>query len=265
MKALFLAIQFLTVIPIRIRGTVTEEQVGRSGVFFPLAGVLQGALAALVVFLTAKVLPSQVVAGLVIVFLVATNRGFHLDALADTFDALAVKSTGDSTADREKRLSVMKDSTTGAVGVAAIVLAILLKYTCTASLFEQYDVEGSTYLLFLMPVFSRWVMIPAMAHGKPARLEGLGRMFIERTGAASVVLASLILAAVYFGLTISLHMMPLVPAATFFLLAFLCLYAFSLLWASFCGRRFGGLTGDTSGAVAEVSDIIFLLVALMFF
>jgi adenosylcobinamide-GDP ribazoletransferase len=222
-------------------------------------------LAGLVVFLGAKVFPDGVVAGLVVLLLVATNRGFHLDALADTFDALAVTSTGDPTADRVRRLSVMKDSTTGAVGVVAIVLATLMKYLCAAALFDRYDVEGAAYLLFLMPVFSRWAMIPAMAHGRAARPEGLGKVFVERTGPVTVLVASLVLAAVYVGATLPSSVIAPVPALAFFFLACLCLYAFSLLWALFCSRRFGGLTGDTSGAVAEMSDVLFLLLALLFF
>ena len=78
-------------------------------------------------------------------------------------------------------------------------------------------------------------------------------------------MSSLVLAIIYFVVATSLRMVAFVPAVTFFSLACLCLYAFSLLWAIFCARRFGGLTGDTSGAVAEMSEIVFLLLALLFF
>jgi adenosylcobinamide-GDP ribazoletransferase len=265
MKGLLLAVQFLTIIPVRIRGTITERQIGSSGVFFPLVGVIQGLVVFLIVFLLAKVLPYELVSGLAVLGLIATNRGFHLDALADTFDAIAVKSTGDPVLDRQKRLSVMKDSATGAMGVTAIVVSILLKYLCIDSLLQEYNTEGALYLFFLMPVFSKWAMIPAMAHGRPARTDGLGKMFIEGTGAGIVLLSSLILAVVYFVVTIAPGTHAIRPAVTFFLLAGSCLYGFSLLWAVFCGRRFGGLTGDTSGAVAEVADLMFLVIALLFF
>lgn len=264
MKGLLLAVQFLTVIPVRIKGTITERQISRSGTFFPVVGVLQGILLSLSFFLFMKFLPGRIVSGLVVFILIATNRGFHLDALADTFDAVAVKSTGDEALDQQKRLSVMKDSSTGAIGVTAIVMSILLKYLFIDSLFQEYDATATMYLLFLMPVFSRWAMLPVMGHGRPARMEGLGRMFIEGTGPQVITLSSLLLALVFFTATAALKVLGFAPAVMFFFLATLCLYAFSLLWVAFCTRRFGGLTGDTVGAVAEVSDLLFLIVALLF-
>jgi cobalamin synthase len=38
------------------------------------------------------------------------------------------------------------------------------------------------------------------------------------------------------------------------------LYGCSYLWVRFCERRFGGLTGDTFGAMGELSEILFLAV-----
>jgi adenosylcobinamide-GDP ribazoletransferase len=265
MRGFLLAVQFLTVIPVRIKGTVTERQIGCSGIYFPLVGVIQGALLSLMFFLLVKFLPGELVSGLIILVLIATNRGFHLDALADSFDAVAVKSSGNEAADRRKRLLIMKDSTTGAMGVTAIVMSILLKYLSMISLLRQHDGEVMMYLLFLMPVFSRWAMIPVMGHGRPAREDGLGKIFIERTGPRVTILSSLLLALVYFAITMSLKILTLASAVEFFFLAGLSLYVVSLLWAVFCARRFGGLTGDTVGAVAEVSDLLFLVVALLFF
>jgi adenosylcobinamide-GDP ribazoletransferase len=265
MTGLLLAIQFLTIIPIRIRGTITEREVGGSGVFFPLVGVIQGLIASLAILLFVRLFPIEVVSGLTLLLLIATNRGFHLDALADTFDAIAVRSHGDPVTDRQKRLEVMKDSATGAMGVTAVVMSILLKYLFMGSLFRAYGVESTAYLIFLMPVFSKWAMIPAMAHGIPARDGGLGKMFVDGTGPGSVLLSSLIIAVIYLVATVSLGLVAFRPAVLFFLLAGVSLYAFGLFWALYCKHRFGGLTGDTSGAVSEIADLVFLAVVLLFF
>ena len=71
----------------------------RAAAFFPLAGALQGLIAALAALLSFPLPGSR--AASVLLVLTAMNGGFHLDGLADTFDAIAVKSTGDCAVDRQ--------------------------------------------------------------------------------------------------------------------------------------------------------------------
>jgi adenosylcobinamide-GDP ribazoletransferase len=265
MKGLLLAIQFLTIIPVRIRGTITERQIGRSSAFFPLVGLIQGVVVGLAVWLLSRVFPAEVVSGLAVLILIATNGGFHVDGLADTFDATAVKSSGNPVRDREKRLSVMKDSTTGAIGVTAIVLTILMKYLLISSLLRKYELVTTAQLLLLMPVFSRWTMVPVMAHSCPARNEGLGKIFVEGTKAAETILASLLMVAVFAGVVFLERPTLLLAQTGFLVVCGACLYTFSLVWARFCKWRFGGITGDTAGAAAEVADLLFLVVAFLWF
>jgi adenosylcobinamide-GDP ribazoletransferase len=264
-KGLLLAIQFLTIIPVRIRGEVGERQVGRSSLFFPLVGVIQGAVVATAVYLLSGAFTHGLLSGTVVLLLIALNGGFHMDGLADTFDAMAVKASGDPVRDREKRLAVMKDSTTGAIGVTAVVMAILLKYLLVASLFERCSTTTTVELLFLLPLFSKWTMVPVMAHGKPARKEGLGKIFVERTGAAETVGATLLAVIVFLA---SVSLTPTITVAASLAFAAVCgliLYAFAMIWARFCTGRFGGLTGDTAGAAGEMADIIFLVTGFLWF
>jgi adenosylcobinamide-GDP ribazoletransferase len=265
MKILLLAFQFLTIIPVRVKGAVTEKEVGRSGLFFPLVGTFQGVIGALAMFLLVPLFSVPVACGLVVFILIATNGGFHLDGLADTFDAIAVKSTGNRPEDRQKRLSVMKDSATGAIGVTAIVMAVLLKYLLVSSLFEKYDATSAVYLVFLMPLFSKWSILPVMFHGKPARNEGLGRIFVDGTTRAVLLLSTLLFVVIYVFAALLSSMIDLLPSINFLIVSGLSLYAFSLLWSLFCSRRFGGLTGDTIGAAGEIGDLLFLAIASLWF
>ena len=82
-------------------------------------------------------LPKDVAAGLAVFCLILTNHGFDLDGLADTFDGLAVKSSGDPEKDRAKRLLVMKDSATGAAGVMAIAVVLLLKFVLVKAILGE--------------------------------------------------------------------------------------------------------------------------------
>ncbi len=265
MKSVLLALQFLTIIPVRIKRKVTEKDVGRSAAFFPLAGMVQGLAAAAVAFGIAPFFPSEIVAAMAILVLILTNGGFHLDGLADTFDAMAVKSSGDASADRMKRLAAMKDSATGAIGVVSIVVCVLLKFVFITAAFDRYHTDAAVYLLFLMPVFSRWVMTIIVFHTKSARIDGLGKIFIEHARVGTILLSGLALVVLFAAATFVSALLGPGSAIKFLLLMLVSLYAFSLLWVAFCARRFGGSTGDTIGAAAEIGDLLFLLIALAWF
>jgi adenosylcobinamide-GDP ribazoletransferase len=258
LKGLLLAIQFLTIIPVRVKGTVTEKDLGRSGAFFPVVGMMQGVVAAIAALFLPLIFSAEIASGLIILLLAVANGGFHLDGLADTFDAIAVKSSGDDGTDRERRLAVMKDSTTGAIGVTAIVIAILLKYLFIASILDTYNTPKAAYMLFLVPLFSKWAMVPTLFHGKPAREMGLGKIFIDHTTSGMFLLSSLIMAGIYCSVAFSLSVFDRGDILLLLLVLSISLYLLGVAWSGFCSRRFGGLTGDNIGAVGEIGDLLTL-------
>lgn len=240
-------------------GDVSEKDMGCASAFFPLAGLVQGLLLCVSAFLLLNVFQAEPANGLLLLVLVVTNGGFHLDGLADTFDAVA------SGGDKEKKLAIMKDSTTGPVGVIAIVLAVLLKYLLLNALF--FNSHAITYYssLVLMPVFSRWTMVAAIFHAKSARQDGLGKIFIENTGPMELAIATLLtlsfsVAVPYTGNRVITGIFCCSGLSPLFLLAMPVLYVFSIVCVWFSAGKFGGMTGDTFGAVSEVSEILFLMV-----
>jgi adenosylcobinamide-GDP ribazoletransferase len=255
-----LAFQLLTIMPLKVKGNVSEKELAQSAAFFPAVGAFQGLLALLSALLLSKALPSEIVSGLIILILTISNGGFHLDGLADTFDALAVKSSGNEAIAREKRLSVMKDSAAGAIGVTAIALAILLKFLLIKNLLAPYPLPLFPYfILFLMPVFSRWSMVPAIFHGKSARQDGLGKIFIDNTGTKEFLLSTTL--AVGIWLFVLSFTLPLLGHLPLLLLSLFVLYIFSFSATRFFDKKFNGLTGDNIGAISEISEILFLLAA----
>lgn len=253
----FAAFQFLTVIPVpSFCGKISEKDVGKSCVFFPLVGLLQGMLLVLFYRLFMDVFPVEITAGLLITALVISNGGFHLDGLSDTFDALASRKS------RERALEIMKDGTAGPIGVASVVLALLLKYLALTSVLGISEMPFYLPLL-LFPVQSRWVMVAAMYLGKSARKDGLGKIFIENTGVAEFLI-SLLLAAgttvIIFIAAGRLHPYSINGAPA--LIPVSCVYGFGILAVWFFRRRFFGLTGDNLGAINEISEVLFLLIFL---
>jgi adenosylcobinamide-GDP ribazoletransferase len=260
MRQLLLAFQFLTIVPVKVPGKITEQDVAGSAAFFPLVGAFQGLAASISVVLLMRVFPADIAASLALFLLILSNGGFDFDGLADTFDALAVKSSGDPERDRAKRLLVMKDSTTGAMGVIALSVTILLKFVLMSRFLSDFPILAAAAFFFLMPVFSKWITVPAMHHSVSARNDGLGKIFIEHAGWSSVIISTAIIISLCIVVS-SLGLLRISPRTVleFSLLSVAAFYLFGLLAVQFLSKRFGGLTGDHFGALAEISEILFLL------
>jgi adenosylcobinamide-GDP ribazoletransferase len=258
MKRLLLALQFLTIIPVRVSGELTEKDIAGSSALFPAAGALTGMILLISALLLSRIFPTDIVAVFIITIAVICNGGFHLDGLSDTFDALALKSSGAPAADRERRLDVMKDSHAGVIGMVAVVLVVLLKFALIRNILSSPMPFTAFLIIFLMPVFSKWIMVPAMFHGSAARENGLGRIFIE--GASiRILIYSYALTLVIFGGVFGSHIWNYYGLKG--MLFFIILPAghiLALACAGFCNKIFGGFTGDTFGALSELSEIFYL-------
>lgn len=263
MKGILLAIQFMTIFPIRVKGDVTAREIGQSAAFFPVAGAIQGMCAAAAFLALGRIFPPDVTAGLLVLVLAAASGGFNLDGLADTADGLAVKSSGDEEKDVSRRLAVMKDSSTGAFGVLSLIMAVLLKFLLIKAVISGLPVMPAACLLFLLPVFAKWVLVPPMGYARPARKDGLGALFLENAGLSSVVWSTCLTAAVCSGLVAAGVFEARPRAAVFLAGTFVLLAGFGYSAVKFLDSRFGGLTGDHFGAMAETSEILFLMGACL--
>jgi adenosylcobinamide-GDP ribazoletransferase len=261
MKQLILALQFLTIIPINIKTPLGDEDIARSSSAFVLVGLIQGLLLVATDYISNMVFHPDLVTGIVLLVLVLSNGGFHLDGLADTFDAIAIKSSGNNEEDRKKRLEVMRNSSIGPIGVIAIVFVILLKYF---SLKNISHLLSFTYYssLVAMPAVSKWAMVVSMYYGKPAREDGLGRIFINRIGSKEIGISTLILLILL--ILPPIFFVQYISNRWYIFYAFLILtiYIFCRICISFLNKKFGGLTGDTLGAISELTEILFLLMVI---
>lgn len=271
MKKLLLAFQFLTIVPIRFREKISEEEIVMSSAFFPLVGAFQGAFLVIAAIILRKIFSPELTNGLLILLLVVINGGFHLDGLADTFDAIA------SRGNIEKKLSIMKDSTIGPIGVTAIIFILLLKFLSLNNLshLSPFIFYPS---LFLMPAISKWVIVISMFHGKPAREDGLGKIFMKNVKPSTLILSSFLIILFFLSVVaiqIFLYKEVFINPPSFpllkrgegkvillFITIFALLYIFSLISVRFCIRKFGGFTGDTLGTISEITELAFLLIVI---
>src|SRR4051812_24910218 len=109
LRALAAAVSFQTRLPIGRVVVVDGEDVARAGVAFPLVGAAIGAAVGGVFVGLAPHLSPLPAAGLALVLGALLTGALHLDALADTADALGA-------ATRERALEIMRDHSIGAYG-----------------------------------------------------------------------------------------------------------------------------------------------------
>jgi adenosylcobinamide-GDP ribazoletransferase len=262
MKKLIIALQLLTIIPVKKNMPVSEADIAKSSSVFVLVGLIQGIILVITDYAAGNVFHPDLVTGIVLLVYVLSNGGFHLDGLADTFDALAAKSEDTLNADKEKRLLILKDSATGPIGVAAIAFSLGLKYLALNNLTHFMAFTFFSSLLFL-PVISKWAMVISMFHGKPAKKDGLGKLFINKIGFKDVAVSTLILLLL---LTLpQLFLSDFIPCGQYLFHAVLLITIYCICRALiyFFHKKFGGLTGDILGAIGEITEIIFLCMVII--
>jgi adenosylcobinamide-GDP ribazoletransferase len=235
LKWLLLSLQFATILPIPPVQNVTEEDMRRSVLFFPLIGLLLGALLWAVQLGLSKhmsVLSASVVS--VTIYTLATGA-LHLDGLMDTADAIGSRSS------RVRALEIMKDSRVGAMGAIAAVLALIGKVSAVSELTPHVF---APYLV--VPMVSRLGMVWSMVLAPAARPEGLGAMFAKKLPNWTVFGATTSVLALCLCL---LSFREIVEVTLYFILT-------TVGFTFWMMRRFGGTTGDTFGALNEILEWI---------
>lgn len=261
MRHLILAFQFLTVIPIRTRAEIREQDIPRSAAFFVLVGLAQGLLLVITDQIASLLFHPDLVTALILLVYVLTEGGFNLDGLADTFDGLAIKSSGDVSRDRERRLAVMRDSTTGPAGITALIFTLGLKYLAIKHL-AHFAVFTYYSSLLLMPVLSKWTMVFLMRWGRPARQDGLAFTFMKGISNREPVISTAILLLLFLlpAFLIRGYVPENYVLSSFIILLLSGIYC--LFWIRLSSRKLGGITGDVCGAVSETVEVYFLLLVI---
>lgn len=237
MKSLLSALQFLTIIPVKLK-TVTEKQIARAMMYFPVVGLLLGLLLyGLYLLLSLFELPEFAIDTMVVIALIAFTGGMHLDGLADTADAfLSIKP-------KEEKLAIMRDSHIGAMGVIAITSVMLLKIALVFSL----PLGSTMAALILMCALSRWSAVFLMFFFSYAREEGKAKVFIKEN---SLLILSVSTCLSFIIAFFTWQIKGIVLLAAVAGLAFLA--------GKVSERKLGGITGDTIGAFIEISELMVL-------
>jgi len=203
-----------------------------------LVGLLIGLLLSLIGWLGSNI-PVDINASFVLVVWVAMTGALHLDGLADSADAWI-----GGLDDRQKTLAIMKDPCSGPIGVVALILTLLLKFVALKSIL----LSQSWLSLTLVPVLGRTMLVLLFISTRYVRQNGLGSPLVEHLPRrAGLILVLLILVGIILVCGFREIWLILILVCLFIILRTIML------------RRIGGTTGDTAGAVVEVSESVLLL------
>ncbi len=230
MRGLILAIQFLTRLPTPQLHELDPERMPRSAPWFPLVGLLIGALLAAALWLGGRVDP-WLGALLALLMWVWVTGALHLDGLADMSDAL-----GAAHRNRERFLAVLADPHLGTFGAASLLLQLMTKLVLLMLLSRS----GHEWMLLLVPAWARWAVLPWAL--LPSLKPGHGERLRKQVTVPWIW---------FWGIC-------LMAASTFFPVLLLIPLLVGL-WRHFLLRRLGGMTGDLLGAGIELLESFSLL------
>jgi len=254
-------IGFFTRLPVP-KVEFTEEGYSKAVKLMPLVGLVIGAILVLVMFVANLLaVPALVRGAIVLCAYIFLTGGLHFDGLADTCDGIFSGRT------REQSLNIMKDSRIGVFGTLGIFIAGLFYFAMFA------EVNITAVLVF--PVVGRACCLISASLAPYARVEGMGKATGKAGGPVSVAaaivsvfVASLLTFPLYLLFAepeeqsiVLLAVVPLVCSLIAAVAAIIVTVCFTMTLK----KRLGGVTGDTFGAVIEISSLVYLLVFILFF
>ena len=169
MLPFWIALQFLSSLPIRLPGMPEPKELGRSLLFYPLVGLLFG----LILWGTNIALagaPLLLHATLLLTVWALLSGALHLDGLADSADAWL-----GGFGDRERTLTIMKDPRSGPIAVVTLVLVLLLKFAALLAVIEQ----GQGAVLLIVPLLGRAALLGLFLTTPYVRAGGLGQALAD--------------------------------------------------------------------------------------
>jgi len=231
------ALKTYTRLPVPVTVNMTSDTVKQSIRYFPLAGLFVGGLSYLAYWLTAQILPSPLPVISCIIAMVLLTGAFHEDGFADFCDGFG------GGFDREKILSIMKDSRVGTYGATGLILLLLFKFYLISSIAPS----SLLVALLIAHVVSRGAAASLIFFMPYAREnDATARWKVLSTDFSAVNLAVISLSSLAILFLAPFQFLFLVPAVTIVV---------GILFSAYIKHKIGGYTGDCLGAMQCLVEI----------
>lgn len=253
-KEFYLLLGFMTRIPLPKIKEFDSKLLGKGMKWFPLIGFIIGGINYIFIRCLEHLNFSPILLTIsVVVMNIILTGALHLDGLADTFDGIF------SYRSKQKMLEIMKDSRVGTNGAIALILYFIIKIALINEVALKYEMNISNIMLVL-PIIERIGGVFNCLCEPYARPVGLGKTFVENTTWVSFIFSYVLSVAILFGLS----RLDIIGFRSIFFIENIVIL-FSFFFGRLVTRKIGGITGDTLGAVLEISSVFALFLIYVFY
>lgn len=242
-KSIVVYFQFFTriVIPVEIDDFLYYLKHGSK--FFPAFGLLLGAIEGTILWLGSWLF-TDILGFILMLFAdVLITGAMHQDGLADACDGLF------SSRQPDRMLTIMKDSRIGTMGTVGLIFYYMIMLGIFISFPALFAGRDGFILVILMQMVakSNMTLLFYKLNYKGASADGLGNTW-SNTPTADIVIAQVI----------SMALLTVFYRLDGLLIYFVGIVSV-LFYRKFVYNKVGGMNGDTLGASALISHIVFLL------
>jgi len=247
LKILFTAFTFYTRIPCYRLGSYTSDYLSRTTKYLPFVGWIVGGIGAVIFILLIQILPITVSVLLSMISTVMITGAFHEDGFADSCDGFG------GGASKEQVLTIMKDSGVGTYAVVGLIFMLSLKFLTLIQM-PQMPHKFLPFVLIAGHSVSRYTAATILLTHKYARENNETS---KTSGISQKLSFSDFLVATFFGI------FPIFWLGYRFLPALIPIFLVRILIGYYLNKRIQGYTGDSLGAVQQITEVIFYVFVLI--
>ena len=230
------ALRFFTRLPLPGmfgQGTAVLERAMR---YLPAIGLIVGLLAGFVFAITSFFWPKSLAVLAAMAAAILLTGALHEDGWCDMVDGFG------GGRDKEKALAIMRDSTIGSFGAAALAMLLLVRFLALI----EIDLQLVPIALIAGHAVSRLCVLFPFSVLDYARPEGKAQPFNNALGPGDFLFA---------GISALLPVLLLPPSQ---FIPGLALAALATFWLTRrCKQHIGGYTGDCLGGVQQLAEVAF--------